>query len=684
MIQNHHMKKLAYIYIRQSTLAQVRFNQESTERQYALKEKALKLGWDINMIKILDQDLGVSGAHISGREDFKTLVADVAMNKVGAVFALEVSRLSRSSTDWNNLLDLCSLTDTLIIDEDGCYDLSDFNAQILLGFKGTMSQAELHLIRSRLLGGRLNKAKKGKLNIPLPTGFVYDEEDNIVFDPDKEVFNIINLVFKSFQELGSAYSILQKFFRLGLKFPKRQYGGIWDGRLTWDNLSYKRILDIIKNPCYAGVYAYGKSKQEKSISPEGNIKINEKELPMSSWIVLIKEHHEGYITYDEFVSNKEKLKLNISTKEENVLSGPAREGVGLLQGLLLCGNCGRKITMRYKISSSIHPIYHCIWAKNAGISEKTCLSVNSKYLDERVSQRVLEVLKPEQINLALKALHELDSRNESVSKQWEMKIQRAEYESQLAQKRYEQVDPFNRLVASTLEKNWNDKLVNLEEIKKEFSEYQNSNLLSITNEQKKELFEIAKDFPKLWESPSTQMKDKKRILRLLIKDITIEINDRNVILHIRWQGGAVEDIIVNSLSGRINYSQEIIEIIEKLSNEKDDEEISDELNKKGYSTGTGKLFTINTIKSIRQKYKILSLKQRTSDNIKVKDIAKKFQVSNQTVYYWIDHGVINAKRKRAGSHYSIVLPPEKEKEIYERINSSSKIKQKHQHLEILF
>ena len=270
-ITQAHQSKPAYIYVRQSTLAQVRHNHESTERQYALKDKALALGWPQRSIRVLDRDLGKSGAQSAGREDFKTLVADVSMGHVGAVFALEVSRLARSNLDWHRLLELCALTRTLVIDADGCYDPADFNDGLLLGLKGTMAQAELHFLRGRLLGGKLNKAQKGELRFPLPVGFCYDGDGSIVVDPDDEVRGAVQLVFRLFQEGGSAYAVVQRFAQDGLRFPKRAYGGAWAGRLIWGRLQHSRVLSLIKNPTYAGAYVFGRYQYAKTITPDGEV-----------------------------------------------------------------------------------------------------------------------------------------------------------------------------------------------------------------------------------------------------------------------------------------------------------------------------------------------------------------------------------------------------------------------------
>ncbi len=270
-IAEHHRSRPAYIYLRQSTPSQVRHHQESTERQYALREKALELGWSESLIHTLDRDLGKTGTEMAGREDFKTLVAEVSMGQVGAVFALEVSRLARSNLDWHRLLELCALTETLVIDEDGCYDPADFNDGLLLGLKGAMAQAELHFLHARLQGGKLNKAKKGELRFPVPVGFCYDEQGRIILDPDEEVQGAVSLVFRLFRETGSAFGVMQRFAESALRFPKRSYGGAWDGKIIWGRLRHSRVLGMLKNPSYAGMYVFGRYQYRRQISPEGAV-----------------------------------------------------------------------------------------------------------------------------------------------------------------------------------------------------------------------------------------------------------------------------------------------------------------------------------------------------------------------------------------------------------------------------
>ena len=334
-ITPQHLGKPAYIYIRQSTQAQVLHHQESTERQYALKDKALALGWTETAIRTLDRDLGHSGAQMTGREDFKTLVADVSMGQVGAVFALEVSRLARSNLDWHRLLELCALTHTLVIDSDGCYDPGDFNDGLLLGLKGTMAQAELHFLRGRLQGGKLNKAQKGELRFPLPVGLCYDGEDRIVLDPDDEVRGAVQLVFRLFRETGSAYAVVKRFAEDGLRFPKRAYGGAWAGKLIWGRLSHGRVLGLIRNPSYAGIYVFGRYQYRQRITPQGEVLKRVQPVPKTDWRVHLPGHHEGYITPEEFEQNQARLARNRTNGE-----GTTAEWPGARRARVTAGTAG--------------------------------------------------------------------------------------------------------------------------------------------------------------------------------------------------------------------------------------------------------------------------------------------------------------------------------------------------------
>lgn len=678
-IEDQHRQKAAYIYLRQSSMAQVRHHQESTERQYALQEKALELGWTPAMIRTLDRDLGISGAQMTGREDFKTLMADVCMGKVGAVFALEASRLGRSCADWYRLMEFCSLTNTLIIDADGCYDTGNFNDRLLLGLKATMSQAELHFMSLRLQGGRLNKAKKGELRFPLPVGFCYDPDGRTVVDPDQQVQGAVRLLFATFRQTGSAYGVVHHFAQKAIQFPKRAYGGIWNGRLIWGRLTEGRVRTILKNPTYAGVYAFGRFRCRKQISSEGQIQSKITAVPMPSWTVTIPDHHEAYITWEEFLEHQTTLLRNLTCAEENILTGPAREGLALLQGVLLCGNCGRRLTVRYQGNGGIYPTYECNWLRREGLATRSCLHVRCSILDDAVSERLLQVLHPAQLQIALEALRELERRDEALFHQWRMRIERAEYEAQLAQRRYEEVDAANRLVAASLERRWNDALNQLQETQKKFEDFLATHASATTPQQQEEILSLARDFPRLWKAPTTQAKDRKRMVRLLVKDITINkgVQAKQLLAQIRWQGGASETLVLDlppAIADRLRYPDQVVARVRELAATLPDDQIAGTLNGENRRSSKGKTFTVSMIRWIRYRHKIPAASLKRSQELTVQQMAQHFGVSIHVVYYWIERGLIEARRLNAGSPYWITLCAEKEQELLAWVRRSSKIR----------
>jgi DNA invertase Pin-like site-specific DNA recombinase len=673
-----HRSKPAYVYVRQSTLAQVRHHQQSTERQYALREKAEELGWSEPSIRILDRDLGMSGAQTTGRDDFKTLVAEVSMGQVGAVFALEASRLARSNLDWHRLLQLCALTETLVIDEDGCYDPADFNDGLLLGLKGAMAQAELHFLRVRLQGGKLNKAKKGELRFPLPVGFRYDEESRIILDPDEEVRSAVGLVFRLFRETGTAFAVMQRFAESALRFPKRSYGGAWDGKIIWGRLTHGRVLGILKNPSYAGRYVFGRYHWRREINSSGEIQKRMHAVAMADWRVSLPEHHEGYISWEEFLKNQERLDKNRTNGDETLLSGPAREGLALLQGLLLCGHCGRALTVRYTGNGGIYPCYLCNWLRREGLVSKDCMSFRCDLLDAALAEEVLAALQPAELELALAALQELEARDQAILRQWQMRLERAEYEAALAERRYQEVDPSQRLVAATLERRWNDALLQLEELKKQAAEFQRQEARVATSEQKAKVLALARDLPRLWHAPTTPAKDRKRMLRLLIKDITVEKPSARKLLvaHIRWQGGACSALHLQlppKIADRVRYPATVVNCVRDLAQSLPNAEIAERLNREGHVSALGKSFTGSMIQWIRYRYQIPKVTLARPDELTVEQVAKCFGVSPNVVYYWIDRSVIRARRLNAGTPYWITLDEADEQKLRDWVHNSCRI-----------
>jgi DNA invertase Pin-like site-specific DNA recombinase len=679
-IQTHHRQKMAYVYLRQSTMAQVHHHQESTQRQYALKDRAQELGWRTDQIRVLDADLGSSGTQMNNRQDFKTLVADVSLEKVGAVFALEASRLSRSCSDWHRLLEICSLTGTLIVDADGCYDPADFNDQLLLGLKGTMSQAELHFLRGRLQGGKRNKAQRGELRFPLPVGFVYGEDPGgVLLDPDAEVQNAVRLVFSVFRQTGSAYGVVRHFLQHQLSFPRRAYGGVWNGKIFWGPLQHGRVLGLLSNPSYAGAYAFGRYRGVKSVSTDGQIQSKVQRQPIQSWLVLIQEHHPGYISWDDYLEHQQMLEQNQTNQPELCSTGAAREGRALLQGLLLCGHCGRRLSPRYTGNGGIHPLYECTRRQADTRYSSDCIRLSADGIDQAVGQRILEVLQPEQIAIALRAVQELERRSQAVDQQWRMRLERLEYQAQLAQRRYEEVDPANRLVAATLEQRWNEALQAQATAQEELNRQRQEQSLALTDEQKAQLLELAKDLPRLWKSPSTSTRDRKRMLRLLIKDITVERvrPERKALLHIRWQGGALEDLNVTlplPAPDKVRYPQPVVERVRSLAQTMTDLQIMLTLQQEHPLSAKGKPFTASIIKGIRSRYGIPAPALKRPEELSVGQVAKEFRVSIGVVYYWIERGHIHARKLGSGWPYWLTLDLESRTRLQAWVANSNRIK----------
>ena len=678
-VQEHHRSKPAYIYLRQSTPGQVLHHRESTERQYALREKARELGWSESLIRTLDQDLGKTGTEMTRREDFKTLVADVSMGQVGAVFALEVSRLARSNLDWQRLLELCALTSTLVIDEDGCYDPADFNDGLLLGLKGVMASAEIHFLRARLQGGKLHKAQKGELRFPLPVGFCYDAESRIIQDPDEEVRGAVSLVFRLFRETGSAFAVMQRFAAGALRFPKRAYGGAWDGKLIWGRLTHGRVLGLLKNPSYAGQYVFGRFQYRREISPEGQVHPRKHAVVMPDWCVSLQDHHPGYIRWEEFLHNQERLEKNQTNGEETVLAGPAREGLALLQGLLLCGHCGRRLTVRYTGNGGIYPRYQCNWLRRESLgTSKECLNIRCDLLDAAVSEEVLKALQPAELELALAALAELEWRDQALGRQWQMRIERAEYEAALAERRYLEVDPSQRLVASTLERRWNNALLQLEDLKKQAAELQRQEARVATPEQKAKVLALAQDLPRVWHAPTTQAKDRKRMLRLLLKDITVEKLSplQQLQVHIRWQGGASTSLSVPlppKIADRVRYPAVLVDRVRQLALRLPDAEIAAQLQREGHVSAKGQAYTAKIVQWIRGCYQIPRAVLKRPEELSVDQVAKEFGVSPSVVYYWIERHLIQARRINNRSPYWITLNASEEQKLRDRVRNSSRI-----------
>lgn len=669
-IRLEHLNRRAIVYIRQSTLTQVRFNRESTERQYALQEKALNLGWNQEQIQVIDGDLGISGSGRTHRQGFQQLVTQVSFGEVGAIFGLEISRLARSSADLLRLLELCSLFNTIVADEDGIYDLTDFNDRLILGFKGTMSEAELHFLRSRMLGGKKNKAKKGELRFPLPVGYTFDIDGHTVFDPDEEVQTAIQTIFQAFQRTGSAYGVVQYFAQNRLRFPKRAYGGTWAGKLVWGTLTHSRVLGILYNPSYTGAYVFGRYRDKKQVNSQGLFIHHTVRLPKEQWEVFIPEHHPGYISWETYEKNHKQLQNNRTNLER---SGPAREGVALLQGLIMCGKCGRKMTVRYTGNGGIAPVYECKGRWEHG-TRATCTTVPAPVIDNTISNRLLQAIQPTELELAIQVMDKLLKGEDDTDKSWKFALERVHYEANRAERQYQQVEPENRLVARNLELRWNEKLAEVAKVQEEYDRYLIQRSWRPTQQDKDDILVLSKELPRVWNMTTTTSKERKRILRMLIEDITVFAESRNpdMRLGIRWRNQCSEEISAKKPiphGTARKHVPETIELVRKLSTTMSDEQIAKHFNETSLFTPEGNEFTIDSIKWIRYLYKIPGLFAQKK-GLSVKEISELLNVSTGVVYYWINNEILPAKKSFPGWPWEINLDSEKEIELRERIQSS--------------
>jgi len=630
-----HLKRKAYCYVRQSTLKQVFENTESTKRQYALRERAIALGWPIVQIVTVDSDLGQSATSVADRQGFQKLMTEVSLGHAGLVMGLEVSRLARNNADWARLLEICAITDTLILDEEGVYNPTDFNDRLLLNMKGTFSEVELHVLRSRLRGGILSKARRGELKTRLPTGFVYDHNDKIIIDPDKQVQQSIRLFFDVFQRTGAAFSTVKAFAKDDVKFPCLIHSGPDKGKLKWQRLTSGRAQVILKNPRYTGAYYYGRQRSRKNV--DGST--THFQVPRDEWLVLIKDAHPGYITWEQYEENLRRMRQNAIAYNVIDRKTPPREGPSLLQGLAICGKCGQRMTIRYKYQRQgrLDPVYLC-QRNRIERWESSCQYIPGSAIDETISKLLLESVTPLTLEMALQVQQELDNRFNEADKLRKQQVERAEYEANITRRRFMKVDPDNRLVADTLEAEWNEKLRDLQDANDYYETHRHQESEKLKIAQQKDIHKLVKDFPKLWENPKTPVREKKRMIRLLIEDVTMTRGEE-ILLCIRFKGGATKTLSLPlPLKGwQYNVTEpEIVEIVDELLASHTYAEIASILNKRGYKSGQGHQFNRTFVKGITHSYKLKTrfARLRATGKLTADEVANLLCVTVATVRRW--------------------------------------------------
>jgi len=660
-VQPHHLERGAYLYIRQSSMRQVIENVESTKRQYALRSRAIALGWRDDQIIVIDNDQGESGASAAWREGFQRLVSDVGMGRAGIVMGLEVSRLARNTADWHRLLEICALADTLILDEDGIYDPTSFNDRLLLGLKGTMSEAELHVLKARLRGGILNKVRRGEYHCPLPTGLAYDEAGNVVLDPDVQIRETMAYFFDTFSRVGSACQTVKVFRKQGVSFPSRFRMG---QRIVFRPLTTWSAMRVLTNPRYAGAYVYGRRRYRRAA--DGKKEVRKREF--GDWLACIPNAHPGYISWERYEQN---LKLLADNGRPYALarSSPPREGAALLQGRAVCGRCGRHFRVAYRSCRGKQEAWYVCDRAHGALGEPNCQSIAGPPIDKAIGALVVERMTPAAVDLALEIRREIEARHEEADQLRCRAIQRAQIDADLAQRRFMLVDPNNRLVADTLEAEWNDKLRALAQAREERERGRQQDQLILDDAIRQRLVTMTTEFKKLWDDPGTPNRERKRLLAYIIEDATlIKVPMEGITkIHVRFKGGKTETLTTlnpKSSAEQVKTPATTVELVDKLLNNHIYSEIADILNQQGLRPGgsarpgrSSARFTALRVAYLVHQYALRSRYDRLRDRgmLTKTEAAARLRIHEATLIRWAGYGIV--KRHAYNAHaYLYELP----------------------------
>ncbi len=658
-----HLRRSAFVYVRQSTAAQLERNQESTDRQYGLAARAVELGWRRDQVVVVDEDLGVSGAGLAPRSGFARMTAEVALGQVGLVLGLEVSRLARNNADWYRLLDLCGITDTLIGDGDGLYHPSSFNDRLVLGLKGTMSEAELHILRARLDGGIRNKAQRGELRRGLPVGLVWGEEDGEVrFDPDEAVTGAIRTVFQRFAESGSVRQVWLWFREQGLSFPLRRFP---HGEIQWVAPTYTAIHNVLSSPVYAGAYVYGKTRRERFVDEAGRLRARLRRLPQREWQVFLPDHHPGFIDWETYEDNRARIGSNTRPRPHSP-GGAVREGAALLQGLACCGRCGRRLVVAYQ-GRHATPSYYCKSSTLANGRGSRCLSVGGRRIEEAVVHAFLAALTPAGVEAAVVAAERLEADYDHSLSSWRLEVERARYEATRAERRYRAVEPENRLVVRGLEREWEGRLRELERAEAELTARERRRPRALSPEERETLATLGKDLGLIWSAPTTSDRERKELLRTLLEEVILAVDKASAQAHLtlRWRGGATSDLDV-TLPGppppTVRTDEDTIALLRRLAVHYPDALIAGILNRQGRLSARGERFTASMVSSLRH-YRSIPRHQPSTDPAQgelatIGRAAEILGIAPSTVHRWLNDGFIAGEQLTPGAPWRIRVTDE--------------------------
>jgi DNA invertase Pin-like site-specific DNA recombinase len=670
-IKPSHIQRAAMVYLRQSTPSQVEHNRESTARQYALADKACQLGWAKEQVIIIDEDLGLSGSSTDKRSGFARLTSEVALAHVGIVLGLEVSRLARNNADWYRLLELCGITDTLIGDNDGVYHPALFNDRLLLGLKGTMSEAELHILRARLDGGIRNKAARGELRRGLPVGFIWGERDGeVLFHPDQAVSGAISTVFERFAEFGSARRVWLWFRSAGLSFPLQDGP---HGQIRWVAPTYTALHHILSNPVYAGAYTYGKTRCERFVDEHGIVKKRLRHLPIAQWAVLLPEHHSGFIDWATFQANQARLAANTRPRPHQS-GGAVREGAALLQGIASCGHCGRRLLTHYRGRNST-PGYHCAGKDIVNGRGQYCLNISGLAIEQAVANAFLEAVTPAAVQATLLTVQQLQANHDAALAQWRLEVERLRYEAERVERRYRTVEPENRLVARGLENAWEACLRDLAGAEAELRRQEQQRPSAVDPKQLQRIQTLGADLRQVWKATSTSDRDRKELLRLLLEEVSLNLKRAEGYAHLtlRWRGGAITVLDVPVPRFRPmgpRTDEDTISLLRRLAALYPDEVIAGILNRQERKTATGERFTANQVGSLRR-YRNIPRFQPPAEPppgelATIRKAAQILGLNISTIHRWLADGFIAGEQITPGAPWQIRITDELRARIVEQ------------------
>ncbi|MCP3985263.1 MAG: recombinase family protein [bacterium] len=665
-VRSGHLDRAAYVYVRQSSPGQVERHQESGRRQYARVEWAVETGWPRDQVVVVDEDQGQSGVLPSSRTGFARLMAAVGRGEVGVVVSLESARLARNGPDWAQLIFLCRWTDTLLADEHQVYDVTSNVDRMVLGIRGQIDQIERDNSVHRMVEARWNKARRGELLTIPPAGYEIDDAGELVQSSDEAVAEAIRKVFVKFDELGSGRQVWLWWRDEGLKYPVRR-PDLRSHPVEWKDPTYQRVMATLRNPTYTGAYVFGRTETVRELDPKDPGRLRVRRKAREEWPVVIQGHHFAYISWEQFVSNRDRFRSNQQSHGGGVGRGPAREGSGLLQGLVRCGSCSRRMYMSYGGNAGTAkgrtPQYRCCLAR-LRYGGTDCQLVGSRRIDAAVVGAFLDAVQPASLAIALRAEERARQQGEDVARAWGLQIEQAEYEAERARRQYDAVEPENRLVARTLERRWNERLTQAQDLRAQATAAREQHS-PCTEEERHRLAALAADIETIWDAPTTTDRDRKRLLRCLIDEVQIRTENERYDLRIIWKGGAVTERAVRRFpkGGGHATSEDTIELVRKLAVEFDDTQIARILNKQGRRTGQGNAFTKVRVTSLRGSHKIPApAKPTPTDPIEgpftADEAADQLGVCGSTVHRWLRDGLLPGKQMTPGAPWRIRLTEE--------------------------